>query len=139
MAFAGQYHPTGCGPQAADGGNRQTQHRPDVQLEFAQVLADEGDQSRVVGPGRELGEHHFFGSLGSTEKELHPKQASPTQVVRHLAGHRLGGLQLGCSHGGRLPAALVIAPLLEVANRWAKQGGSIPLTHRQQGDLQAEA
>ena len=110
-----------------------------MQLEFAQVLADEGDQSRVVGPGRELGEHHFFGSLGSTEKELHPKQASPTQVVRHLAGHRLGGLQLGCSHGGRLPAALVIAPLLEVANRRTKQGGSIPLTHRQQGDLQAEA
>ena len=50
----------------------------------------------------------------------------------------MGFQQLTLLQFGGLPAALVIAPLLDVANRRAEQGWTVLLAHGQQGDFLLE-
>ena len=50
----GQDHAAGRRPQAGDRRDRQPQHRPQVQLKFAQVLAHQRHQAGVVGPRRKF-------------------------------------------------------------------------------------
>ena len=74
----------------------------------------------------------------AAEEELHAEQAGTAQVVGDGLGHGLGGGQLGGADRRGLPAALVVAPLLQVTDRRTEQGGPLPLLHREQGDLQLE-
>ena len=75
-------------------------------------------------------------SWGTAKKEFHPKQPRSPEVGGHGFGHGLGGGQLPGPHRRGLPAALVVAPFLDVANGGAKQRVPVPLLHGEQGDLQ---
>ena len=105
-----------------------------MQFKFAEVLPAQGHQACVVGPWRQLREDHLAGG----DKELHAKNAGSAQGIGHLTGHALGFQQLTLLQFGGLPAALVVAPFLDVANRRAEQGWTVLLAHRQQGDLLLE-
>ena len=95
-----------------------------------------------MGAGGELGEHHlqvaWIAAGAPAEEKFHPKQPRSSQMVGHGFGHGLGLGELLGSQGGRLPAALVVAALLDVANRRTKQGGPLPRLHGEQGDFQLE-
>ena len=73
---------------------------------------------------------------GTTKEKFHPKQPGSAEVGGHGFGHGLGGCQLPGPHRSRLPAALVVAPFLDVANGRAKERVPLPLPHGEQGDFQ---
>ena len=105
-----------------------------MQLEFAQVLADQGHQASVVRSWGELREDHLI----AAEEEFHTEQANTPQVLGHRPGHRLGLMQLLGRQLRWLPTALVITVLLLMADRGTEQGFTVVLTDGQQGDFKVE-
>ena len=127
-----QNHPAGCCSGCGDRRDWQAKNGAQVKFEFAQVLADQGDQAGVVGAGREFGKDHLI----TTEEKFHTEEAGTAQVVGDGLCHGLGLMQLLVGQLRRLPAALIVPPFLFVADWCTEQGFAIALTDGEQGDLQ---
>ena len=94
-----------------------------MEVKFAQVLADQRDHAGVVRARAQFAED----DLGGGDKKLHAKQACTAQVGGDFFGHVLRGFQKVVLHGLGLPAVLVVATFLHVANGLAKQGRAFAL------------
>ena len=104
-----------------------------MEIELGKVLADQRNHPGVVRARAELGEDN----LVSAYEELDPEQSVPAEVVDHLVRHLLRLRKRGLAHAVRLPALLVVAAFLPVADRRA-EGDATGMPDGQQRDLVIE-
>ena len=104
-----------------------------MQIEFAQILREERHHAGVVRAGRQFGEDDVF----ALHEIFHPENAVAAQIVDYLARHILRGGKGGVGHGGGLPAFLIIAPFLPVADRRAEMD-TVAGADGEQGDFIVE-
>src|SRR5690606_4376918 len=128
-----QHRAAGRRPAGAQRGNRQAEDGAGMQGELAVLLRDQGHQTGVVRPRRDLAEP----DLVALHEQLDTEHTPAAEIVGDGAGDALRFRQRLWRHGRRQPALAVVAGLLPVADRVAEQG-SVAVAHRQQGDLVIE-
>ena len=109
-----------------------------MERELAQVLRDQRDHARVVGPRGDLAEPDRV----ALHEELHAEEAAPAHVVGHGLRDALGLRERRLAHGLGLPGLVVVAADLPVPDRRAEARrrltGPVEVPHREQRDLVVE-
>ena len=116
-----------------DSGDRQAHHGTEVELKLAQVgSVTEGNHTCIVWTRTQLRENYL---TLLAQEELYAPETSTGQRLGYFAGNMFSLLQSLLWKLEWLPALTVVAALLYVSDRWAKEGRTILLGYGEESEL----